>query len=231
MSVPTGFGIIFHQRVDNYLRYDHIKPTKISIYFVGQTAGETPVVAICIPSGAVVSPISNWKAVLSRAELDAAPYSSAWNQQGVYWHNTANGWLYTRAFSRNGWLPLEVTLTGGSGPGNWCTPSISGRTETRTLPPVNAAGVPTPVAWTPPVAATFPRDLGQCGTVVATPCTVDNWSSWSTCVGSCGGSGTTTRNRVVLTPGSDCPELSQSSVCTMPACPVNGGLLGLFKSR
>lgn len=118
---------------------------------------------------------------------------------------------------------FKINFFPGSGSGNWCVPYGTPRRETRTLPPVNAAGVVAPVAWTPPFSTTFSRDEGQCVVVAPSPCAVNEWSPWSTCTGTCGGTGSTTRTRSVIVDGPDCPPLTETNTCPMPACPTNGG--------
>ncbi|HEY5973117.1 MAG TPA: Ig-like domain-containing protein [Geobacteraceae bacterium] len=56
-------------------------------------------------------------------------------------------------------------------------------------------------------------------------CQVGSWSDWAACTGGCGGIGTQSRFRTIITQpangGLACPVLTESQPCAMPACPIN----------
>eukprot|EP01012_Entosiphon_sulcatum_P049575 TRINITY_DN6820_c0_g1_i6.p1 TRINITY_DN6820_c0_g1~~TRINITY_DN6820_c0_g1_i6.p1 ORF type:complete len:7637 (+),score=112.47 TRINITY_DN6820_c0_g1_i6:5459-28369(+) len=53
-----------------------------------------------------------------------------------------------------------------------------------------------------------------------TTCQVTEWGDWASCTKTCGG-GATYRNRTILSPGADCPPLSETRMCATDPCPVD----------
>lgn len=69
------------------------------------------------------------------------------------------------------------------------------------------------------------QETQSCDTGVCCPadCQLGGWGEWSACTGTCGGSGTKTRKKIIQNParckGSPCSDVQESSTCTVPCCP------------